>query len=87
MTGKLFTGTLNKNQNKQNKKNILRCQGDIDVTLSYEELNSLVIYLCNVYNSKEFHSSYDELNPLLLHTLHSSNTKEFNSSYDQVIPA
>ena len=29
------------------------------ITWSYEELNSLVVKLCNVYNSKEFNSSYD----------------------------
>ena len=29
------------------------------ITWSYEELNSLVFYLCNVYNYKEFNSSYD----------------------------
>ena len=29
------------------------------ITWSYEELISLVLYLCHVYNSKEFDSSYD----------------------------
>ena len=38
---------------------LVKCLIHGGITWPYEELNSLVFSLCNVYSSKEFNSSYD----------------------------